>query len=120
MKAKPKRAAITLGASFLKSVDEWRRKQRDHPSRAVAIRRLAERGGLASSIIPRWRSKGSRRKAAEMAGQEIDSLGDQATTNEERARRKRQLIKGPREFREIRADWRKPSPDGGLFFVCNK
>jgi hypothetical protein len=120
MKAKPKQAAITLGASFLKSVDEWRRKQRDHPSRAVAIRRLAERGGLASSIIPRRRSKGSRRKTAEMAGQEIDSLGDQATTNEERARRKRQLIKGPREFREIRADWRKPSPDGGLFFVCNK
>src|SRR5438874_9209281 len=75
MKAKPKRAAITLGASFLKSVDEWRRKQRDHPSQAVAIRRLAERGGLASSIIPRRRSKGSRRKAAEMAGQEIDSLG---------------------------------------------
>ena len=42
-----------------------------------------------------------------MAGQEIDSLGDQATTNEKRARRKRRLIKGPREFREIRADWRK-------------
>ena len=26
---------------------------------------------------------------------------------EERARRKRRLIQGPREFREIRADWRK-------------
>jgi hypothetical protein len=105
MKAKPKRVAITLGASFLKSVDEWRRKQRDRPSRAVAIRRLAERGGLANSIIPRRRSKGSRLKAAEMAGQEIDRLGDQAATNEERARRKRQLIKGPREFRGVRADW---------------
>src|SRR5204863_3674448 len=101
MKAKPKRAAITLGASFLKSVDEWRRKQRDHPSRAVAIRRLAERRGLTNSIIPRLRTKGSRRKAAEMADQEMDSLGVQATTNGERAPRKRQLIKGPREFREI-------------------
>ena len=77
------------------------------PSRAVAIRRLAERGGLANSIIPRRRSKGSRRKAAEMADREIEHLGDQATTNEERARRKRQLIKGPREFRGVRADWRK-------------
>jgi len=42
-----------------------------------------------------------------MAGQEIDRLGDQATTNKERARRKRRLIKGPREFREMRADRRK-------------
>ena len=107
MKEKSNRIAITLSASFLRGVDEWRRRQRDRPSRAVAIQRLAERGGLASSIIPRQRNKGSRRKAAEMAGQEIDRLGDQATTNEERARRKRRLIKGPREFREIRDDWRK-------------
>jgi metal-responsive CopG/Arc/MetJ family transcriptional regulator len=106
MKAKNKRVAITLGASFLKSVDEWRRKQRGHPSRAVAIRRLAE-GGLASSITSRRRSKESRRKAAEMADREIEQLGNQAANNEERARRKRQLIQGPREFRDIRADWRK-------------
>jgi septal ring factor EnvC (AmiA/AmiB activator) len=106
MKEKSKGPAILLGASFLKKVDEWRRKQRDHPSRAVAIRRLAERG-LASSITPRRRSKESRRKAAEMADREIEHLGDQAANNEERARRKRQLIQGPREFRDIRADWRK-------------
>jgi len=48
--------------------------------------------------------KRSQRKAAEMADREIDPLGDQAVTNEERARRKRRLIKGPREFRDIRAD----------------
>ena len=47
-------------------------------------------------------SKGSKRKAAEMAGREIDQLGDQTATREERARRKRRLIKGPREFRDIR------------------
>jgi hypothetical protein len=44
----------------------------------------------------------AKRKAAKMAGQEIDRLGDQTATREERARRKRQLIKGPREFRDIR------------------
>ena len=43
-----------------------------------------------------------RKKAAKMAGREIDRLGDQTATREERARRKRRLIKGPREFRDIR------------------
>jgi hypothetical protein len=48
--------------------------------------------------------KGSRRKAAEMAGHEIDRLGDPAATSEERAQRKRRLIKGPQEFRAVRGD----------------
>jgi len=48
------------------------------------------------------------RKAADLAGEEIDRLGDQAATGEERASRKRRLIKGPREFRDIRADRPKP------------
>lgn len=47
-------------------------------------------------------SKGAKRKAAEMAAREIDRLGDPTATREERARRKRRLIKGPREFRDIR------------------
>jgi hypothetical protein len=46
--------------------------------------------------------KDAKRKAAKMAGREIDRLGDQTATREERARRKRQLIKGPPEFRDIR------------------
>ena len=105
MKEKSTPTAITFGASFLQKIDEWRRKQRDRPSRAVAIRRLAERGGLVGST--RSRSIGSRRKAAEMASLGIEHLGDQRVDSEERARRKRQLIKGPREFLDIRADWRK-------------
>jgi hypothetical protein len=51
--------------------------------------------------------KRSRRKAAKMAGREIDRLGDQTATSEERARRKRRLIKGPQEFRALRGDSRK-------------
>jgi hypothetical protein len=46
--------------------------------------------------------KRSRRKAAEMAAREIDRLGDQTVTSAERAKRKRRLIKGPREFRGLR------------------
>ena len=48
------------------------------------------------------RQRGKDAKAAMMAGREIDRLGDQTATREERARRKRRLIKGPREFRDIR------------------
>jgi ribosomal protein L19E len=66
-----------------------------------AIRRLVERG-LANQPPARKLSKGAKRKAAKMAGREIDRLGDQTATRKERARRKRQLIKGPREFRDIR------------------
>jgi hypothetical protein len=39
-----------------------------------------------------------------MAEREIEGLGDQAASNEERARRKRRLIQGPREFRDIRGN----------------
>ena len=51
-----------------------------------------------------------RAKASEMAGEEIDRLGDPLATDEERQLRKQRLIKGPQEFRDIRApthypDW---------------
>jgi Arc/MetJ-type ribon-helix-helix transcriptional regulator len=101
MSEKPSALEMRLGGSFLKTVDEWRRKQKDRPSRAEAIRRLVERG-LANQSPARQLSKGAKRKAAKMAGQEIDRIGDQTATRAERARRKRRLIKGPREFRNIR------------------
>ena len=85
------------------SLDEWRRQQADKPGRPEAIRRLLE-SGLVGAIAPRPRSKESKIKAAEMAGQQIDRIGDRAATEEERAQRKRRLVKGPREFRDVRGD----------------
>jgi hypothetical protein len=38
------RFQMRVSPSFLKTVDEWRRKQPDLPSRAEAIRRLVELG----------------------------------------------------------------------------
>jgi hypothetical protein len=35
---------MRVSSSFLKSVDEWRRRQPDLPSRSEAIRRLVELG----------------------------------------------------------------------------
>jgi hypothetical protein len=42
-------------------------------------------------------------KASEMAGEEIDRLGDPSATDEEQQLRKRRLINGP-EFRDIRSN----------------
>jgi hypothetical protein len=43
-------------------------------------------------------------KASKMAGEEIDRLGDRLATDEERQLRKRRLINGPEEFRDIRSN----------------
>jgi hypothetical protein len=37
-----------------------------------------------------------------MASEEIDRLGDLAATDEERRLRKRRLIRGPKEFQDLR------------------
>jgi hypothetical protein len=102
MKEKTERFEVHLGASILKALDEWRRRQSNLPSRGVAIRLLVERGLAGNTTAPRQLRKGGRRKAAEMAGREIDRLGDQAATGEQRASRKRRLIRGPKEFRDMR------------------
>jgi hypothetical protein len=43
-------------------------------------------------------------KARAMAGREIDRLSDPSATDEERQRRKRRLLKGPKEFRDVRSN----------------
>ena len=69
-----------------------------------AIRRLVEIG-LAGITGPR--AKFSEKNAAEvneLAARTIDRLVDPAASAEEKASRKRRLLKGPEEFRELRVD----------------
>jgi hypothetical protein len=40
--------------------------------------------------------------ASQMASLELDRMGDPSATDEERQLRKRRLMKGPKEFRDIR------------------
>jgi metal-responsive CopG/Arc/MetJ family transcriptional regulator len=87
---------------LLSRIDAWIAREENHPSRPEAIRRLVEQALGASS--PRRRSKESKHKAAELAAREIDRLGDHGLTGEEQATRKRRLIKGPKEFRDVRGD----------------
>jgi hypothetical protein len=105
-RGRPKTGAVSIHLRIepkkLDAIDRWRGVQSDDPGRPEAIRRLVEQ---ALAVAPLGSVKaGSRRKAADMAGRTIDQLADQAVTDEERARRKRRLIKGPHEFRDVRSD----------------
>jgi len=100
--------AIRLPEDLRVRVEAWAAKLNDTPSRSEAIRRLVEMG-LASvrPTVAKASGKGAAR-ASKLAGQMIDVLGDGTAPIEEREKRKRRLIKGPSEFREMRTDLSKP------------
>ena len=92
---------VRLQPDPLRTLDGWAAKQDDHPTRAEAIRRLVELG-----LIVKTRSAPSERQRAalaDLASKAIDSLTVEAP-DDEKAGRKRRLIKGPEEFREVRVD----------------
>jgi hypothetical protein len=95
--------AIRLSSELRESVDTWAARQPDKPGRSEAIRRLVE-VALAGSPPIKRRSPKAASKAIDLAAQQIDKLADPSATAEERHQRKRRLLKGPGEFRELRAD----------------
>jgi hypothetical protein len=98
---------VRCHAEFLKHVDAWRAKQEGDISRPDAIRRLAELGLVATQPMKR-RSPKAASKALDLAARQVDKLIDPSATAEERQQRKRRLLKGPGEFRDIRDDLPKP------------
>ena len=99
----PIKKMIGFADAQLIAIDKWRRRQIPIPSVSEAIRLLIDQA-LAAAPSARQLSKDAKRKAAELASREIDRLGNLPADNDERARRKRRLIKGPRELREVRGD----------------
>ena len=97
---------VGFDQGMIDAVDKWRGKQKPIPNVSEAIRRLVELG-LANEPWAR-RGKKATSKASDMAGREIDRAGDTSATDEERASRKRRLLKGPKEFRDMRSDLPKP------------
>lgn len=95
--------AIRLPDDLRVRVEAWATKQGDTPSRSEAIRRLIEMG-LASVRAAKPTSKKSAAKAAGLAGEMVDYLSDPSVPADVREKRKRRLLKGPSEFREMRAD----------------
>lgn len=92
--------SIRLPASLIASIDKWAN-EAGADDRSEAIRRLVE-AGLEAARRARPPSKRAAAKAKEMAGREIDRVSDQAATAEERESRKHRLLKGPKEFRDMR------------------
>jgi hypothetical protein len=108
------------------AINDWRRRHEDLPNRLEAIRRLIELGlhhaphkpasgdiaiAEPASLWPmpteveQALDSGSPKAAAQasgMASKQIDKLGDTSATNEEQQSRKRRLLRGPKEFRDIR------------------
>jgi hypothetical protein len=121
-KKKKGRPAIGIGTQIgmrwrdheLTAIDTWRQNQPDELSRIEAIRRLVEIG-LSHSPKRGRLSHEARAKASTMAGEIVDQLTDAAAPVEEQEKRKRRLIHGPREFRDVRQDQAgaKPRPKPG-------
>ena len=94
---------VRLQPHRLRTLDAWRERQEDEPSRPEAIRRLVEMG-LAAAPRTAPSSKRAAATARKMARATIDQLSDKSAPLEEQAKRKRRLLKGPPEFREMRSD----------------
>jgi hypothetical protein len=80
---------VRLSHDLVTALDKWAR-QKGH-SRSDAIRLMIETGLVNAKAA----------NASHLAGKQIDRLADLAAPASERARRKRRLLKGPPEFREI-------------------
>jgi hypothetical protein len=94
---------VRMTLDFQKTIKAWAKKQADDPNLAEAIRRLVEIA-LTGNRVRRPATPKGASAAKEMAGKEIDALADPAASDAERASRKRRLLKGPSEFRDMRND----------------
>ena len=94
-------SAVHFPRQLTAAIDKWA-EHNAISSRSEAIRRLVELGLAASPL--RRRNLEAASKALELAAQEIDKLLEPSIPEEERHRRKRRLLKGPKEFRDIRGD----------------
>jgi hypothetical protein len=94
--------AVRLPPALGAEVDKWAHSEADAPTRSEAIRRLVELGlTVKTKSAP---SERQRAAFADLASKAIDSLTAGTPDNDEKASRKRRLLKGPAEFREVRVD----------------
>jgi metal-responsive CopG/Arc/MetJ family transcriptional regulator len=84
-------------------LDEWSKKQGDQPSRSEAIRRLVEQA-LEHASRRHGTPPAAARKAVEIASHVIDKVSDKTLPPQVHAHRKRALIHGPKEFRDLRGN----------------
>jgi len=93
---------VRMTEEFQNEIKAWAKAQPDKPQLATAVRRLVEIGLSSAKPIAKTSAKTSA-KAKDLAGQAIDALADQRASTEERAERKRRLLRGPEEFLDLRS-----------------
>ena len=99
----PVKKVIGFDREQLSAIDRWRRSQSPIPTVSDAIRQLVEQSLAATKSARRSREETSE-KAAELAAQVIEKKTDKSQPVEEQKARKRKLIGGPSEFRDVRRD----------------
>ena len=99
---------LRLHPPLLANLDKWIIDQQDAPSRPEAIRRLVERAladkGATSSPIREPARHAKAGQAAELASRAVEQKTDKSQPVDEQKSRRRALIRGPKEFRDIRED----------------
>jgi len=95
---------VRIQPDLLRRLDIWCARQEAELSRPEAIRRILD-AALANTVdITSPSRKNTSSTASEMAGSTLDQLGDKSASDEQQAKRKRSLVKGPSEFRDMRDD----------------
>ena len=97
-----------LPPAMIDQLDAWA--SRGSIGRSEAMRRLLERALAIESQDDLGTAEGQ--KASTLADRAAERLVDKSLPVEEQQRRKRALIKGPKEFREIREDLPKDKTKG--------
>ena len=106
---------VRLPPDQLADLDRWirdiaRRMNAKPTGRPEAIRDIlqnhfdTQRQRWGREDVQKAKPSETRDKSADMAGWTIDTIDDQSAPAEDRAKRKRRLLKGPQEFREMRKD----------------
>ena len=94
---------MRLQRADLDDLDRWISRQTEKRTRPEAIRVLLKLA-LTAEAVPAVEAQ----KASELAEKAIERIVDKSMPAEEQERRKRALIKGPRELRDVREDLPKP------------
>ena len=94
---------LRLYPDLEQKIDVWASKQPDKPGRPEAIRQLLEQA-LGAGTTKRVPSQETVIKAHQLAAREIEALSDKSQPEEEQRQRRRRLVRGPTEFRDIRKD----------------
>ena len=92
---------VRLQPAQLAALDAWMGLQNAPLSRPEAIRRLLEQA-LAVTQPAKSRTQKARSTALDLASTQLDRLLDPSAPDEERQSRKRRLLKGSKEFRDMR------------------